>query len=90
MKRIKYEELLKITRPVLLFLELWDGSDAGARLRILSPDGTCEYVRMDGFTNTEEFTKSCFQGEDLNLTVERMRRFDTEMLDGTLYLVDEL
>lgn len=93
MKRIQYKDLLEIKRPVLLFVEDHFGSfnvnDQFSKLRLLHPDGGCEYtriVRQDWL----DFEKSCFSAHSLKATVESMERFDKGQNINGIYLVDEL
>jgi hypothetical protein len=83
MKKIKHKDLLKISRPVLLFLE--EGNeDQWSKLRILYPDGRCEYRFLCGPSHRTEWYQSCFQGSTLAFTIEGMIEWEAS-LGGTVF-----
>lgn len=88
MKEISYDDLKKITRPVLLWIrKKRDFSLESWKLRILYPSGHCEFSWANG-SDMHGFHTSCFVKGILNNTVEYMHSWDGD--NKIIYLLGEL
>lgn len=66
-----YQKLLKIENPVMLTVE---SEYPDHRLRILYPDGMCEYIYAHDLIS--KCKKSCFTQPNLKSTLNAMEHYD--------------
>lgn len=92
MKKITYKELKKIIKPVVL---LCDSNTTGHwrdRIRILYPDGRCEYndgLGLEiGYKSSSKFKLSCFTSNSLNKTINNMEKYDYYLDYHKLYILE--
>lgn len=74
-----YQDLLNIEKPVLIYVKYFHPDRFGDRVRLLYPDGRCEYFRVNfSPVNFEICCYSRYENINLKETVERMKIFDGE------------
>jgi hypothetical protein len=92
MKLIKdaYKKLARIKRPVLIYLRAPKGNEDMNRIRILYPNGLCEYLHDDSVFLNDEFARSCFHFDGIQLShiVKRMKKYDGNYL--RIYKIEKL
>jgi hypothetical protein len=85
-KKLKpsYKTLKNIKKPVLIVAKNLSASRKDltkfSRLRILYPNGRCEYFHEAWSNESLGFETSCFSEQDLAKTVEGMARHDRHLV----------